>query len=304
MRSPDGCGLKFTLRFAAVVCWLSAGARAAEPVAVTHDGLFKFSPVFCEEGRAIVFAELETPMLYRLVRLNLADGSTRPLHPEAKTSEFDPAFSADGKRFAFLKTVGTLRIHLQIAESDGTAVGEVPCGDGFSGMRSPALAPDRQHVAYSFAVAGRQQIFQVRADGKEKQALTGSRGINNWPAYAPDGRQIVFGSSRDGDFEIYRMNSDGGDVTRLTDSPGQDSRPKFSPDGRWIAFTSHRDGNPEIYLMNADGGDLRRITDSPDRDDYCDWHPDGRHLVFVSDRNGKHELYLVEVHDRPPAATR
>ncbi|MSR57538.1 MAG: hypothetical protein EXS05_07685 [Planctomycetaceae bacterium] len=280
---------------AAALLAVAFQAMAAEPVQLTHDGRFKFCPVYCAQGREIVYVELATPMLYRLTRLKLDDGSTEPLHPEAQTSEFDPAFSADGKVYAFLKTVGTLRVNLEIMEPGGTKLGEVPPGDGFSGMRSPAVAPDRQHVVYSFAAAGRQQLYEVRADGKEKRALTDSRGINNWPAYSPAGRELVFGSSRDGDFEIYRMPAAGGEATRLTESPGQDIRPKFSPDGRQIAFTSHRDGNAEIYVMNADGTQLRRLTASPDRDDYCDWHPDGRQLLIVSDRNGRYDLFLVSI---------
>lgn len=266
---------------------------ADEPIQLTRDGRFKFGPVFADAGRELVYAELATPMLYRLMRLNVTDGSIEAVRPEATTSEFDPAFSADGKVFAFLRTVGTLRVNLEIHERPGAKLGEVVPGGGFSGMRSPAVSPDRQHVVYSFAEKGRQHLFEVRVDGSEKRKLTDSAGITNWPAYSHDGREIVFGSSRDGDFEIYRMPSGGGEATRLTHSAGQDIRPKFSPDGARIAFTSHRDGNAEIYVMNADGSSPRRITDSPDRDDYPEWHPDGKRLVIVSERNGRHDLYLV-----------
>jgi Tol biopolymer transport system component len=278
---------------ATLVFTVALPALAAEPVALTRDGRFKLGPVFAGTGREVVYAELATPMLYRLMRLNANDGSIEAVHPDATTSELDPAFSADGKVFAFLKTVGTLRVNLEIHERSGAKLGEVPPGGGFSGMRSPAVSPDRQHVVYSFAEGGRQHLFQVRVDGSEKRTLTDSRGINNWPTYSHDGREIVFGSSRDGDFEIYRMPAGGGDAIRLTHTAGQDIRPKFSPDGKRIAFTSHRDGNAEIYVMNADGSSPQRITESPDRDDYPEWHPDGRQLVIVSERSGKFDLYLV-----------
>ncbi|HTI50022.1 MAG TPA: hypothetical protein VL475_03685 [Planctomycetaceae bacterium] len=262
---------------------------------MTRDGRFKFAPVFAGPGREIVYVELATPALYRLTRLDLESGTAEPLHPNAKTSEFDPAFSADGKAYAWLQTVGALRVNLVIQERDGGKLGEVQPGGGFSGMRSPAVSPDRQHVVYSFAEKGQQQLFEVRADGTEKRRITDSSGINNWPAYSQDGRALVFGSSRDGDFEIYRMPAAGGDAERLTHSLAQDIRPKFSPDGTRIAFTSHRDGNAEIYVMNADGSSPRRLTDSPDRDDYPEWHPDGRRLVIVSERDGRHDLYLLPI---------
>jgi Tol biopolymer transport system component len=276
------------------------GARGAwsgdrEAVRLTHDGRLKFSPVAIGLKGEIIYCELADPTLYRITRLTLADGSTRPLHPEAQTSEFEPALSADGNGVAFLKTVGPLRVNLVIEDDAGSKLGEVVPGEGFSGMRSPAFAPDHSAVVYSFGERGRQQLFVVRSDGSGKKPLTDSSGINNWPSYSPDGKQIVFSSSRDGDFEVYVMNADGSTVRRLTESPGQDIRPRFSPDGKRIAFTSHRDGNAEIYVLDADGSRVLRMTESPDRDDYPDWMPDGHELVFVAERGGRHDLYRLAI---------
>jgi WD40 repeat protein len=273
----------------------ACAALAADMVQLTHDGRFKCTPVVAGAGGEIVYAELANPTLYRLMKLTLKDGTTQPLRPQAQTSEFEPALSADGKIFAFLKTSGVLRVNLVIQDEAGVQLGDVPPGDGFSGMRSPAVAPDHSRVVYSFAEGGRQQLFVVRSDGTGRQTLADSQGINNWPAFSPDGRAIVFASSRDGDFEVYRMSFDGSDVRRLTHSPGQDIRPRFSPDGKRICFTSHRDGNAEIYVMDADGSHVRRITDSPDRDDYAHWLPDGKRLVMVSEHSGRHDLFTVNV---------
>lgn len=292
---------KSTLRWSAlgvgtfIALLLAQGTNAAEPRRLTRDGRLKFSPVFANEGREIVYVELENPTLYRLKRLSLDDLSTEVLHADAKTSEFEPAYSADGKTFAFLQTIDVLRVSLIVRDRKGKTLGEVPPPPGFSGMRSPAISPDGQFVIYSIADKGRQQLFRVRADGTERQTMTDSQGINNWPAYSHSGESVAFGSSRDGDFEIYRMPADGGDAIRLTNSPGQDIRPRFSPDGTRIAFTSHRDGNAEIYTINVDGTSPQRITESLERDDYPEWHPDGRHLAIVGERGGRHDLYLLEL---------
>ena len=291
-----------TSRLIAVVGWAlvqfftsSICSKAAEPVRLTFDGRFKCSPVACADGREIIYSELADPTLYRLMKLTVADGKSRPLHADAKTSEFEPAFSADGKFFAFLRTSGTLRVNLVIQSETETQLADIPPGPGFSGMRSPAIAPDHSRVVYSFAEGGRQILFSVRTDGTGRETLVDSPGINNWPAFSPDGRQIAFSSSRDGDFEIYTMNIDGSNLHRLTNSPGQDIRPRFSPDSKRIAFTSHRDGNAEIYIMNADGTHVQRVTETPDRDDYPDWLPDGRHLVYTAERGGRHDLYSTDI---------
>lgn len=290
------CSRGITFAVAVLIIAGSApGTRATEPVRLTRDGRLKFSPVVTAAGNEIVYVELANPTLYRLTRLSLKDGTTRPVHSDAQTSEFDPAYSHDGKMFAFLRTSGVLRVNLVIQDETGAKLGDIPPGEGFSGMRSPAVSPDHSRVVYSFAEGGRQQLFACRPDGTGRQTLADSKGINNWPAFSPDGREIVFASSRDGDFEIYRMNSDGSDVRRLTERPGQDIRPRYSPDGKRIAFTSHRDGNAEIYLIHADGSQPRRITDSPDRDDYADWFPDSRRLVIVSEQQGRHDLHVVDI---------
>ena len=293
---------RMTRQIVSVVCqanlflgWNIVSALAAEPTRLTHDGLFKCTPVICSAGREIVYSEFTNPTLYRLMKLSIEEGITRPLHPEAQTSEFEPAFSVDGKLFAYLRTSGVLRVNLMIVGENGEKLGDIPPGPGFSGMRSPAISPDHSLVAYSFAERGRQNLITIRPDGTERQILADSTGINNWPSFSPDGRLITFASSRDGDFEIYRMNVDGNDIRRLTTSPAQDIRPRFSPDSKRIVFTSHRDGNAEIYVMNADGTEVRRITNSMERDDYPDWLPNGHQLVYVAEHNGRHDLSLVSI---------
>lgn len=271
---------------------------AAEPVQLTRDGRLKFATTVCSNGRDVVYCELANPALYRLMKLTLQDRSSQPLHPKAETSEFDPVFAADGKTYAFLKTIGVLQAAIVIHDEQGNKLGQVSPAGGFSGLRSPTIAPHRSRVVYSFGEGGRQQLFSTKLDGSERQTLADTPGINNWPTFSPDGRTIVFGSSRDADFEIYSMNADGSAPQRLTNSPGQDIRPKFSPDGKRIAFTSHRDGNAEIYVMQADGSHPQRVTNSPERDDYADWLADGEQLVVVREHDGWHDLFLVNV---PPA---
>lgn len=283
---------------ALVLIACATSLHAADPVQLTRDGRLKFATTACSNGRDVVYCELANPALYRLMKLNLQDRTSQPLHPKAETSEFDPVFAADGKTYAFLKTIGVLQAAIVIHDEQGNKLGQVSPAGGFSGLRSPAIAPDRSRVVYSFGEGGRQQLFSTKLDGSERQTLADTPGINNWPTFSPDGRTIVFGSSRDADFEIYSMNADGSSSRRLTESPGQDIRPKFSPDGKRIAFTSHRDGNAEIYVMQADGSQPQRVTNSPERDDYADWLADGEHLVVVREHDGWHDLFLVNV---PPA---
>jgi TolB protein len=250
--------------------------------------------VFVRGGEEVVFTVLESPTQWSLMQLKIADGTVERLHPQATTSEFEPAFTPDGSLYCFVQNRANLNLKLVIRDTKQNKDSIYDPGGGFAGMRSPTIAPDGSRIVFSLADATGQQVFVVDAQGRNRVNLT-KASLNNWPAFSPDGKQIAFGSSRDGHFEIYVMDSDGGNVRRLTKSNALNMRPAWSPDGKRIAFTSNRDGKYEIYVMDADGGTVRQITRNAERDDYASWHPDGKRLVIVCERAGRSDLFSVEV---------
>ena len=269
--------------------------RADEPIRLTHDRLFKRDPVFIEGGKEVVYVVLSRPEQLRLMRMSMSDGNVRPMHEDETRSELEPAFSPDGRYYAYLQSRSAASVGMVIRDTKDQKDVDIPPAPGFAGMRSPAFSADGTRLIYSFAENRRQHIFSIDLQGGDRQKLIDSIGINNWASYSSDGKRIVFGSTRDGNFEIYVMDADGSNVQRLTDRPSQEIRPRFSPDGKRIAFTSNRDGNYEIYVMNVDGTGLMRLTRHPERDDYPSWHPDGKRIVVVSERSGQQDLYLMQV---------
>lgn len=276
------------------------GLTMPDPKPLTKDGKLKMDPVFVRGGDdlkqvAIVYTLQETPTQMSLMRLNLADGTSERLHPQATSSEFEASFTPDMRFYAFIQSRGNLNLKMVIRDVKQNKEAVFDPGGGFASLRRPTIAPDGGRVVFSIPGGNGQQIVSVNNQAQDKKTLMAS-GLNSWPAYSPDSKRIAFGSTRDGgDYEIYVMNADGNDVRRLTDGPGLDGRPAWSPDGRRLAFTSNRDGNYNIYVMNTDGTSTRRLSDNAERDDYAVWHPDGRHIVVVSERAGRFDLYLLEV---------
>ncbi|MAQ88563.1 MAG: hypothetical protein CMM03_01755 [Rhodopirellula sp.] len=280
-----------------LVCLSVMVVQAADPIRLTHDGRMKFTPVFVDGRESLTYVDFENPKVFRLRTMNWETKETKVIHEAAPAPEFDPAYSADGNYFSFLRATGGLQVSLVIRNRKSNEEVLIPPEPGFSGYRTPAIAPDSSHMLFSFANNFGQDIFRVEMNGQGRTALTGAKGINIWPSYSPDGKKVLFTSTRDGNYELYEMKPDGSDIKRLTDSPYQDIRGQYSPDGKQIAFVSHRDGNAEIYIANADGTELRRVTRHEERDDYPTWHPDGKHLVCVAERDGSHDLYLLPLSD-------
>ncbi len=292
--SMSRCGL-------ALAVWLAAAGvlLAAEPTRLTHDGRLKRDLRFVRGGTQVVYSVVESPILMRIVRLDLPGVAPAPLYPQAATSQFESSFSSDERYHAFVEFRGVTNVKLVIRDTrDGRDVIFDP-GSDRAHLGNPAIDPRGNRVLFSLPKTVGQQIVSINLQAQNRRDLTPhSDAIDDWAAFSHDGSQIAFGSSRDGDFEIYVMQADGSQPRRLTESPGLDMRPAWSPDGRSLAFTSMRDGNYEIYAVDADGSHLRRLTNHPERDDFAQWHPDGKRLLTISERDGEFDLYQWDVAQR------
>lgn len=280
-------------RLACFLLIVASPCQAGEAQRLTSDGRVKADPVFVRGGNEIVYTVLESAVQQSLMRLPLPGGGPERLHPDAVTSEFEPAFTPDGRYYAFVQSRANLNLKLIIRDTRLGKDSLFDPGGGFASLRRPTLSPDGGRVVFSLPADNGQAIVSVNMEGKDRRTLT-QGGLNTGPAFSPDGKQIVFASSRDGDYEIYTMSMEGGAPRRLTRSPGIDFRPAWSPDGKRIAFTSNRTGRYQIHIMRADGSDVSCLDEPSERDDYPAWHPDGHRLVVVSERAGKSDLYLLD----------
>jgi TolB protein len=268
---------------------------------LTRDGRPKRDTHFVPpDGEGVVFVVQPSPILWQMNYVSLADGEVRPLHPEATTSEFAPSYSADGRYFAYVRSLENLSLALVLRDNETSQTVEIKPEGGFCGFQTPFVCAERGRLYFSYATKGRQPIQSVDLLGGERQVVCDSAGQNLCPQVTADGRTMVWESTRDGNCEIYESSINGDQIRRLTDSPTMDTRPVLSPDGKRIAFTSNRDGNYEIYVLERSGGKVTRITHNDERDDYAAWNTRGNRLVFVGERGGQQDLYLIDVSGGDP----
>ena len=249
------------------------------------------------------------------IYLMTPDGEQIRRLTEQPKSDFEPAWSPDGKRITFvsyrdLKQIpgrGVIRGEIYVMNADGTN----PINLTRSVERAESVSswsPDGKQIAFTSAelfnadLLANSDIFVMDADGGNPINLTNHDALDQTPDWSPDGLRIAFTSLRDANWEIYVMNADGTNPINLTNHPAKDGRPDWSPDGNQIAFTSDRDGNLEVHVMNADGTNPINLTNHPAEDNHASWSPDGTRLAFDSNRDDPFgEIYVMNADGTNPS---
>jgi TolB protein len=157
-----------------------------------------------------------------------------------------PAWSPDGRRFAFSSTHdGNQEIYT--AQVDGTEVVRLTQNPGLDSH--PCWSPDGKWIAFATDRWGGLELAAVGADGTGLTRLTRSPGLDDYPAYSPDGKRLAFVSNRDGQFEVYVAAADGSEPWNFSRDPSRDRYPTWTPDGRGITFVSDRGGGSDLYTQ-------------------------------------------------------
>lgn len=151
----------------------------------------------------------------------------------------------------------------------------------------PVWAPDGSRLAFSRGQFGRNDIYQVTADGTGEASivLDLDRGLCRPLDWSSDGRALLFRISYSGldDVMILPMNANGtaaGDPLPFQKTEFDEDAGAFSPDGRWIAYSSDESGRMEVYVrpFPGPGGKWQVSTSGGDRPR---WRNDGRELFYL-----------------------
>lgn len=198
----------------------------------------------------------------------------------AATPDFDPVWSPDGTRIAFVRLSQAERaIYVLDVLDDGDAVTEssvepalLVAGEAYH----PAWSPGGEWIAYLGGRDQDQHIGVIRADGTGQRVLSTGLIDPGPPVWSPDGRWVAFHASanRRARTDIYAAHV-GGTLAprRLTHHVAADRAPSWSPDGAWLAFETTRGGTRDVYLVRANGSGVRPLAASRASERAPVWSP-------------------------------
>lgn len=217
------------------------------------EGEFAWSP----DGRELTFSARSEKTGNTEIFVVRRDGRNRRRLTDLPSTKFQPRWSPDGARIAFLSHTGKgihVRSRLSVINPDG------------SGLRTWPF--DRVGIFYSWAPDGKSIAFSestrhptrpgnhvlLAMEDATVHTLTQAAGLTRLdPTWSPDGRFLAYR----GIPGIWRLHADGSEEIQLTTVQSECSA-GWSPDGRWIAFVE--EGGRNMYVVSHDGSELRKVV--------------------------------------------
>jgi Tol biopolymer transport system component/DNA-binding winged helix-turn-helix (wHTH) protein len=220
--------------------------------------------------------------------------------------EYEPAFSPDGDRVAFVWNGERQdNYDIYVLSVEGKVLRRITSDPASHG--SPAWSPNGQSIAFLrySERAGVSGVYIIPGLVGPERKVSGVYPIphlfDRHMDWSPKENllAVVDKESAEAPFRIYLVSAENGLRRPLTSPPPGsvgDTGPQFSPDGNSIAFrrTTSSSVN-DLYVIPVEGGEARRITSDNAFIPGHAWTPDGREIIFVSRRLGSKTLWRISL---------
>jgi TolB protein len=165
-----------------------------------------------------------------VVLVDAADGKNPSVIGDGDA--WDPAFSPDGKKVAFVSTRDNGWFKLYAMTADGENATKLVDAGNNLGFAYPAWSADGKRIAFAHLVKGALEVHVVDADGKNLTAVTEFGGYSVYPAWKPDGKKLAFVQYKNGGkAELIVSDADGKNPKAILKefTPAEGGRPAWRP---------------------------------------------------------------------------
>jgi ABC-type sugar transport system substrate-binding protein len=206
--------------------------------------------------------------------------------------DFDPSWSPDGSRIAFVSNRANEQgggQFIYVMNADGSGARQL-------NQENESKWPDWSHDGSRITYTAQGDIYVINADGSGQAInLTSSPEDDQQSTWSPDGSQIAWLSGSDRNWNIFVMNADGSNVRRLTDD-GKVADVQWTVDGQLFTHWDNQKAGCFNCVLAADGSNIRDAGGKGEVQRYLPfWTRDGQRVECVEgDLNGRDaEIYLV-----------
>lgn len=208
--------------------------------------------------------------------------------------EFDPSWSWDHKRIAFVRMRNGVP-DIYVMNADGTNKRWARAATYPHTIDMPSWSPDGSHLLVRVNFQGTLPCLARIDLATGNMSLVAPAGVfaleGNYPIYDPTGKTIFY---LDRTYKTIKRFTPGGAQTTVLTSSGYLSDLAISPDGTRLAYSAAVTAtNSDIYVLNLATKVAKRLTYNSAADYGSTWSPDGTKLAFSSTRTGTIQIYTM-----------
>jgi len=296
-------------------CAVSLSASDSRPI--TFDDFIRIKrlsdPQISPQGDRIAFVitamDRETNTSNSDIWIQPANGGEPWQLTSSPKGDFNPRWSPDGKKIAFISTRKGIPQVWMIKSQGGEAY---PLTDISTGASGVIWSPTGDHLAFLSSVYPDcvDDDCNRKRNEEKKKSFVKAQIFNellfrHWNAWSDGTRSHVFTIPADGG-KVRDLSPGDFDVPPISLGSGNDYA--FSPDGKEMCFVRNTDAelklglgtNNDLFTSSLEGGDIKKITESRANDNSPHYSPDGRHIAYrAMQRPGfEADRYCLMLYDR------
>ena len=259
--------------------------NAKEMLSLNRIGEMSISP----DGKWILYSmskpDISKNKSYKNLYVVSIDGTNTKQITEGTYSDFNPVWSPDGSKIAFISTrMGSPQI-FTMNFPDGKPQGLTAFKDGVENLK---WSPDGKYLSFSYEIKMMDNMNDKYPEYKLAQVYSYDKlPVRHWDSWEDNKRN-----------HIFYMNATGGKEKDILSKENVDAPLKpfggaeqynWSPDANEITYTSNKEGNvatstnSDLFIYNIASGDVKNITKGllgADRNPL--YSPDGKYIAFIS----------------------